>query len=121
MSQYHLAKKTTGSKSNFNKRCDERTTSIPKPHLKRVSETLKTKLADVTSGDKSAFREKFNDFVNERRVAAFKDTLAKATKQNYTLLAVALDYGFNSKATFSRKLTGLSPRDTSEQTHKKSR
>ena len=44
----------------------------------------------------------FNDFVNQFRVAAIKERLAQGEHLQFTLLAIALECGFNSKATFNR-------------------
>jgi AraC-like DNA-binding protein len=56
----------------------------------------------------------FNDFVNEYRVEEFKRQVHEPAKAHLTLLGIALDCGFNSKATFNRafkKCTGLSPKE----------
>jgi hypothetical protein len=50
--------------------------------------------------------------VNEYRVKEFKKQIKLPKNQNYTILAVAFECGFNSKATFNRafkKFTGQSP------------
>ncbi len=60
----------------------------------------------------SRIGKNFNDFVNEYRVDAFKAALADPAKAHLSLLGMALESGFNSKATFNRafrKHTGLSP------------
>ncbi len=54
----------------------------------------------------------FNDFVNEYRVTEFKSRVKSGDHQNFTLLAIALDSGFNSKSSFNaifKKLTGVTP------------
>ena len=56
----------------------------------------------------------FNDFVNSYRVEAFKEAVKKAKNKHLSLLGIALDCGFNSKATFNRafkKFTGLLPKE----------
>ncbi|RMG73597.1 MAG: AraC family transcriptional regulator [Bacteroidetes bacterium] len=58
--------------------------------------------------------QNFNDFVNQYRVEAFQRKARQPDKQALTFLAIALDCGFNSKATFNRafhKHTGMSPRE----------
>ncbi|MBK9528113.1 MAG: AraC family transcriptional regulator [Acidobacteria bacterium] len=58
------------------------------------------------------FAKNFNDLINEYRIEEVKSKLAAADES--TLLAVAFDAGFNSKATFNRafkKFTGLSPKE----------
>jgi AraC-like DNA-binding protein len=60
----------------------------------------------------NGFGKNFNDFVNEFRIAEVKKKLENA--DGATLLAVAYDCGFNSKATFNRafkKFTGISPKE----------
>jgi AraC-like DNA-binding protein len=61
-------------------------------------------------------REKrnFYDLVNMERVNEFIRLVSQPLNRQYTLLGIALDCGFNSKASFNRnfkKHTGLSPRD----------
>jgi len=54
----------------------------------------------------------FFDFINAFRVAEFKRLIAVPTNQQYTLLALAYDCGFNSKSSFNRsfkKHTGFTP------------
>lgn len=56
----------------------------------------------------------FYDLINERRVQEFINLVSKPVSQQYTLLAIAFDCGFNSKASFNRnfkKYTGLTPSD----------
>ncbi|WP_340199800.1 helix-turn-helix domain-containing protein [Ascidiimonas sp. W6] len=54
----------------------------------------------------------FFEFVNQYRVEEFKNRVASGDNKRLTLLAIAFDVGFNSKATFNRifkKNTGMSP------------
>ena len=56
----------------------------------------------------------FNDFVNKYRVEEVKKAFDNGDHKKSTLLGIAFDCGFNSKATFNRafkKNTGLSPKD----------
>ncbi len=56
----------------------------------------------------------FNDFINQYRVAAVKQRLDEKEHHRQTLLSIAYECGFNSKATFNRafrKHTGKSPSD----------
>lgn len=60
----------------------------------------------------NGFGKNFNDFINEFRIAEVKEKLESA--EDSTLLNVAFDCGFNSKATFNRafkKFTGISPKE----------
>ena len=54
----------------------------------------------------------FNDFINEYRVEAVKETLNSPEKSHLSILGIALDCGFSSKATFNRvfkKFAGVPP------------
>ena len=56
----------------------------------------------------------FYDFVNEYRVNYLKQLLIDPEKQKFTILALALESGFNSKATLNRvfkQIEGVSPRE----------
>jgi AraC-like DNA-binding protein len=56
----------------------------------------------------------FNDLVNGCRVAAVQQAIQEGALQRLSLLGLALECGFNSKATFNRafkKATGQSPSD----------
>ena len=60
----------------------------------------------------NGFGKNFNDFVNEFRIDEVKQKLKNT--DDSTLLNVAFDCGFNSKATFNRafkKFTGVSPKE----------
>ncbi len=60
----------------------------------------------------SGFNKNFNDFVNMYRVNAFKDMIKDDKHKQLSLLGIAQECGFNSKATFNRvfkKLTNYSP------------
>ncbi len=60
----------------------------------------------------NGFDQNFNDFVNQYRVEEVKRKLASPDFQHLSLLGMAFESGFNSKATFNRafkKLTGHAP------------
>jgi len=57
-------------------------------------------------------QKNFFDFVNQYRVEEVKQKLKMPQYQNYTLLAIALESGFRSKASFNRvfkRFTGITP------------
>ncbi|ACU58136.1 helix-turn-helix domain-containing protein [Chitinophaga pinensis] len=59
-------------------------------------------------------QKSFNEFVNEYRVAAFKQKIAESRQEQYTIMSLALESGFNSLPTFQRAFrnnTGMSPRE----------
>ena len=62
--------------------------------------------------------QSFFDYINGYRVKAVKDLIMAGKLQEHTLLGIALDCGFNSKASFNRafkKSTGLTPTEYKNQ------
>lgn len=58
------------------------------------------------------FDQNFSEFVNSYRLEHFKAEILKPEKQNFTLLAIAFESGFNSKTVFNsffKKSTGTTP------------
>lgn len=85
----------------------------PQLTLKDVAEELETTTKMVSSIVNSIFKMNFNDFINHYRIEAIKNKLDNGEHNTSTLLGIALDCGFNSKATFNRafkKSTSLSPK-----------
>jgi AraC-like DNA-binding protein len=65
----------------------------------------------------AGFAKNFNDFINEFRIREAKAKLAEGEAGTSTMLGLAFDCGFNSKATFNRafkKFTGLAPKEFQE-------
>ncbi|MBN9297537.1 MAG: helix-turn-helix transcriptional regulator [Filimonas sp.] len=59
----------------------------------------------------------FNEFINYYRVQEVVKKMYAGEHQVQTLLAIAFDCGFNSKATFNRsfkKITGKTPRELAD-------
>lgn len=86
----------------------------PQLTLNDLSKSLAVNSAAVSYAINKGFGKNFNDFVNEFRIREVKEKMRKGATEKLTLLAVALDCGFNSKATFNRafkKITGTSPKD----------
>ena len=85
----------------------------PELTLSELAAKLDTNTSVLSAVINSGFSKNFNDFVNEYRVNAFKRLAIAPQSKHLTLLAIAFDCGFNSKATFNRafkKETGLSPK-----------
>ncbi|MFV1884533.1 MAG: helix-turn-helix domain-containing protein [Balneola sp.] len=60
----------------------------------------------------SCFGKNFNDFVNAYRVEQVKEALSDPAFSHFSILGIAFECGFNSKATFNRvfkRITGHSP------------
>ena len=86
----------------------------PKLTLQDVAEQMNLTTKTVSTIVNTAFGMNFNDFVNSYRVEEVKEKMKKGEHQKNTLLGLALDAGFNSKATFNRafkKHTSLSPKE----------
>ncbi|MEM1001892.1 MAG: helix-turn-helix domain-containing protein, partial [Bacteroidota bacterium] len=77
--------------------------------LAKMAQLTRGQLSEVIN---SGFNQNFNDFVNSYRVDAFKEMLKNNKHKQLSLLGIAHECGFNSKATFNRvfkKLTSHSP------------
>ncbi|MBN1301849.1 MAG: AraC family transcriptional regulator [Melioribacteraceae bacterium] len=60
----------------------------------------------------SRMNQNFFDFINKYRVDQVKSDLTEKSKNNLTLLSIAMDAGFNSKSSFNsifKKFTGMTP------------
>jgi AraC-like DNA-binding protein len=89
-----------------------------KPFLE--PELTLSQLADAVAGKpeylsevlNTRLNQNFYDFINHYRINEFKHRCLMPEHKNLTLIAIAFDCGFNSKATFNRvfkKVTGLTP------------
>ncbi len=66
-------------------------------------------ISEVLNG---LFNQNFNDYLNNYRLEEFKKLVMKKENQNKTILSLAYDSGFRSKATFNnvfKKFTGKTP------------
>ncbi len=80
--------------------------------LTDLAKKLKTNTRILSAVINQCFGKNFNDFVNEYRVTEFERLAKSKDYKNLTILAIAYDCGFNSKATFNRsvkKLRQVSP------------
>ncbi|MEM7185584.1 MAG: helix-turn-helix domain-containing protein [Bacteroidota bacterium] len=81
--------------------------------LGALSETIDTKPYLVTRALATVLETKFSDYVNALRFEELKRLLQQPENEKYTLLSLAFEAGFNSKASFNRtvkKITGKSPK-----------
>ena len=82
--------------------------------LTDVALKLETNAVILSKVVNQQFNLNFNDYVNQYRVNAVIERIANPKFKNQTLLAIAFDAGFNSKATFNRafkKFTNKNPKD----------
>ncbi|GAB5398925.1 MAG: hypothetical protein Aureis2KO_05100 [Aureisphaera sp.] len=78
-----------------------------------LSEAIGTKPYLVTKSLSTIFNKKFTDYVNELRFQELKTLLSQPENEKFTLLSLAFEAGFNSKASFNRtvtRITGKSPK-----------
>ena len=82
--------------------------------LNEVAKKLGTNTVTLSRVVNQQFELNFNDYINQYRVNAVIKRMALAEFKNQTLLAIAFDAGFNSKATFNRafkKFTDKNPKE----------
>lgn len=86
----------------------------PELTIREMASKLDTSVSLISQVINTGFGKNFNQFVNDFRIEAFKKAARDPANNRYNLLSIALDCGFNSKATFNRVFknsTGLSPKD----------
>lgn len=86
--------------------------------LTELAKKLSTNSSVLSRVINRGFQLNFNDFVNSYRIQAVTQMLKAGEQKNQTLLGIAFDCGFNSKATFNRafkKQTGFNPKEWMEQ------
>lgn len=74
----------------------------PELNLSQLAEKLALSRSEVSEIINQGFKMNFNDFVNHHRIEAFKKRLQAGDQQHYSLVGLAFECGFNSKATFNR-------------------
>jgi AraC-like DNA-binding protein len=118
--QEEKSQQTTNFDLAFWKEKVENIMVLKKPYLESelsltdLSKMLSTNPSLLSGVINSGFGKNFNDFVNDYRIEVVKDKLNSGEAVSKTLLGIAYESGFNSKATFNRsfkKNTGLSPKE----------
>jgi AraC-like DNA-binding protein len=86
----------------------------PKLQLQEVADLLNITTHNLSQTINSTTGKPFYDFVNGYRVKHLQKLLADRSKKKFTILALGMDSGFNSKASLNRifkEETGLSPKE----------
>ncbi len=86
----------------------------PELTLTDLSKHLATNPSLLSKIINQGFEMNFNDLINYYRVEEVKEKLQNADNANLTIMSLAYDAGFNSKATFNRafkKVTGKTPKE----------
>jgi AraC-like DNA-binding protein len=84
----------------------------PELTLNELAKSLAVHPNHLSQVINSIEKKNFYDLINEKRVEEFIELNSRQVNQKYTLLALAFDCGFNSKASFNRnfkKYTGFTP------------
>ena len=84
----------------------------PELTLAQLARLNDTNTATLSKSINTKLGQNFNDYINGLRIAEFQNCLRRGEHKKHTLMALAFDAGFNSKATFNRafrKVTGKSP------------
>jgi AraC-like DNA-binding protein len=95
----------------------------PELTLGILAKKLQTNASFLSKVINNGFGVNFNDFINGFRVREVKTLLGDPANFSITIMSLAYEAGFNSKATFNRafkKLTGQNPKDFLEDTKRKS-
>jgi AraC-like DNA-binding protein len=88
--------------------------SNPELTLAQLAQQLEVHPNTLSQVINTCEQKNFFDYINGHRVAAFQQLVQAPGSQQFTLLSLAYECGFNSKTSFNRnfkKVTGLSPTD----------
>lgn len=80
--------------------------------LTELSKMLEIPTNQLSKVINAGFGKNFNDFINTYRVEEVKNALSDPAYSHFSVLGIAFECGFNSKATFNRvfkRVTGHSP------------
>lgn len=106
----------SGEKTIYDKLLDhmaaERPFLDPDLTIFTLAEQLKVSRHHLSQAINEQAKKSFHDFVNHFRIEAVKLRLEDPASAHYSILSIAMDCGFNSKATFNttfKKLTGTTP------------
>lgn len=86
----------------------------PELSLTDLAKKLESNASVISKVINQGFGLNFNDFINQYRIEAVKTQFELGEHKKSTLLGIAFDCGFNSKATFNRafkKNTSISPKE----------
>ena len=93
---------------------DDRLFIQPDLNLQELARQLKINSVKLSATINQVFGKNFNEYINTYRIEEFIRLYSEDENKKYTLLSMALDSGFNSKATFNRafrKIKGVSPKE----------
>lgn len=85
---------------------------LPNLSLRQLAKNMNESATQISNVINQKAETNFNDYINQWRVCAVKEKIVSNEFNHLSLLGIAFDCGFSSKATFNRafkKTTGLSP------------
>ena len=94
----------------------------PEITISRLSELLDVRIEFLSEVLNSQLNQNFFDFINKYRVEEFKIQSILKANSHLSIMGIAYNCGFNSKASFYRafkKFEGISPTAFIERSHKK--
>ncbi|UII80963.1 AraC family transcriptional regulator [Flagellimonas sp. CMM7] len=86
----------------------------PQLKIQDLSDSINVTTHNISQTINSKAQQSFYDFVNKYRAEHFKTLLANPDNRKFTILALGIESGFNSKATLNRifkKQVGVSPKE----------
>ena len=86
------------------------------PNLTLISlaEKLEISREELSDTINQGFQSRFNDFINNYRIVETKRLIAAGKYKTHSLLGIAYEAGFNSKATFNRAFKKIENQSPSE-------
>ncbi|WP_315824842.1 AraC family transcriptional regulator [Paraflavitalea speifideaquila] len=90
----------------------------PELSLQKLAKEIKTPTAIVSAVINKSFQKSFRNLINEYRIAAVKARFHDPRSNQFSILGIAYDCGFNSEASFYRIFktsVGLSPKEYLDQ------
>jgi ligand-binding sensor domain-containing protein/AraC-like DNA-binding protein len=84
----------------------------PEMSLQKLSDRVGISKEDLSQVVNEQLEKNFKHFLNEYRVEEAKEKLVDPKEQDFVLMKIAFDVGFNSKSVFNasfKKVTGLTP------------
>ena len=91
---------------------DDKLYQQPNLNLNEVAQVLRCNPKQLSKLINEEFDQNFSDYINQYRIEEVKQKLHLKEYEHYTILAIAMDAGFNSKSSFNavfKKSTGLTP------------
>jgi YesN/AraC family two-component response regulator len=86
----------------------------PDLSLQELAQHLQINGVQLSAAINQVFKKNFNEYINSLRIEEFIRNYHADNNRRFTILSIALDSGFNSKATFNRafkKIKGISPQE----------